>query len=125
MTHKQILTKAIKQAIANGWDFNGLLAPMDPGRYEVIAPFEGNYLRIKTVSGLGDESFDSINAVIYNHDFARALWGNKEMIAYKFHSALARNSSNLLESGAYFIWQFHLQQMVIADDAIAYLGQNI
>jgi hypothetical protein len=189
MTKKEILEKAIQKAIECGWDFDGLLAPMDPGKYEVIAPFGGNYLRIKTTSWSGEESFESINSVIYSKNFAKALWGEEiissedglhfgvirlwaEQVAYEFegrihsldgrsHMSFVRyNDDNLINraptglvevekvtlnlkdivaripfhthkikeietEGGIPKWQYHLRQMVIAENPIKYLGENI
>lgn len=53
-------------------------------------------------------------AFIYRHDFAKALWGDKPY--YRF-------DGDTLETPKQ--WQYHLQQMVISDDPIKYLGDNI
>lgn len=131
MDNKTILEKAIQKAIQNGWDFDGLLAPMDPGRYEVIAPFGGNYLRIKTTSWSGEESFESINSVIYSKNFAKALWGVHELTddsnddRYSCKkcddSFWAYEYDNWSDS----CWESRLQAMVIFPDPIAYLGEHL
>jgi len=45
---------------------------------------------------------------IYNHDFAKALWLNK------------RNYYPDVPA-----WQYHLQNMVVSEDPIKYLGEHI
>ena len=82
---RQVLLNAIRKALKNGW-----------------------------VGG----SFDSKehpNDLIFNHDFAKALWPDK--------------GTKLFRSGddPEYVpdWQYHLQQMVIADDPIKYLEANI
>lgn len=57
--------------------------------------------------------------VIFNHDFAKALWG-EEYIGWDISDVYFKK--HRIASQA---WQFHLQQMVIADDPIEYLGENI
>lgn len=52
---------------------------------------------------LGDWHMISPLDVIYGHDFAKALWQDPD----------------------YGTWHHHLQNMVIADDPIAYLGDNL
>ncbi len=51
--------------------------------------------------------------IIFDHKFAKALWGDEPLHRIKLTEPLMEN------------WGYHLQQMVIADDPIAYLGQNI
>jgi hypothetical protein len=83
MTHQEILTKAMTKASRTGWLPSG-------------DQLEANLLT--------EQAF----CIIFNHDFAKALWGEKK------------------ERGLFtFGWKFHLQQMVVADDPIAYLGEHI
>lgn len=68
-------------------------------------------IRVKPVYDTDDtptpHSFYCLN-VIFNHDFAKALRGEKKIIV------------GMIEP-----WKYHLQQMVIADDPIKYLGENL
>lgn len=56
--------------------------------------------------------------LIYWHDFAKALWNTPRWTnpgeGVHFETYDGRSE-----------WQYHLQQMVIADDPIKYLGENI
>ena len=57
--------------------------------------------------------YRSPEQLIYSHDFARALWGKEAPNDYCKITGVD-------------MWQFHLQQMVVADDPIAYLvGEHI
>ena len=56
--------------------------------------------------------YRSPEQLIYSHDFARALWGKEAPNDY-------------CKIVGVDMWQFHLQQMVVADDPIAYLGEHI
>ncbi len=103
MTNQEILTKAIQKAIDGG--FVLFTHANNWSEYEIV---NGDYA--KWLIGMR-----STPQLIFNHDFAKALWGegsngydriNKNGKAYTDH------------------WQYHLQQMVIADDPIAYLGAN-
>jgi hypothetical protein len=53
--------------------------------------------------------------IIFRHSFTKALWGDGQM------GKLPKHGLRVGVSG----WQMHLQQMVIADDPIKYLGDNI
>lgn len=97
MTHAEILEKAIQKAIDGGW--------------------KADAVGMVTIIPKGWLEHDHYKAIIFNHDFAKALWGiNSEPI-----SSDISKDSELIKS----IWQYHLQQMVIADDPVKYLGDNL
>lgn len=96
MTNQESLTKALKIAGDNGFDRSA------------IASWQKHIF-------LGDEE-ETIRRfapiLIFNHDFAKALWGNRTKDMGGTPRLLAH-------------WQYHQQQMVIADDPIKYLAANI
>lgn len=69
----------------------------------------------------------STNDIIFNHDFAKALWGEEveEVREAKVIYAPYADGNKQFSSPPILVWCFHLQQMVIANDPIAYLGSNI
>lgn len=97
MTDKETLTKAIQKAIDGGWK-TGVLGIKDLGQDFVSA--EAHNLLFE---------YGRLEATFFNHDFAKALWGDYT------------NDVNYPQ----YSWQYHLQNMVISDDPIAYLGANI
>lgn len=97
MTNQEILEKAIQKAIDGGWN----LSSLDPElkyikEYCNFLVEQGGYM-----------------ALLTRHDFAKALWGEEDAAV---KDGLFINWPN---------WQYHLQQMVIADDPIKYLGENL
>ena len=56
--------------------------------------------------------YRSPEQLIYSHDFARALWGKEA-------------PNNHCKIAGVDMWQYHLQQMVIADDPVSYLGKHV
>ena len=83
MTNQEILQKAISKAIDGSWD-----GKPDPW---------------------GDTSvFD----LIFNHDFAKAFFGEYPTRIPAYSDALEN-------------WQYHLKLMVVAEDPITYLGENL
>ena len=100
MREKNILDKALKKAVENGWDNNARLVIFS--RPDGSLCFKSSYFIYE---------FD-VASVIFNHDFARALWGDTHFIG---------------GTTAYPLVQFeeHLSQMVISEDPIKYLGENI
>lgn len=103
MNNQEILTKAIEKAIANGWRPWGKTKPADVW----VLCFELEY---------GKEIARSL---IFSHPFAKALWGEEQL--YTEREAWEGNFKVRVHMTA---WQLHLQQMVIADDPIKYLGEN-
>lgn len=96
-TKKAILFLAIEKAMAGGYDWDKYHSPGVSGKAGWVdyAIMVGDY-----------------PTLIYNHDFAKALWGDDP--------SWAINPEEHVEN-----WQHHLQQMVIADDPLEYLGNNI
>lgn len=112
MSNQEILERAIKKARVNGWK----------SAYKVT-------YTVKSTQGdkpLVSTAFPDAESFIYNHDFAKALWGESLI-----HDVIARNYSRDTPMYASYLfippnnWEFHLQQMVIAEDPIKYLGENI
>lgn len=103
---QRILTKAIHKAIDGGWVYKpeqllGFSLPIDG----VVREFNPD----KAVAA-------SWQQIIYSKDFAQALWGET-----KQHTDEQGITSYDHTTG----WKYHLKNMVVADDPIAYLGQNL
>lgn len=97
MSDKEILEKAIRVAIKNGFGNKG---------YDWLDTAMSDSFDMDAAPGL-----------IFNHGFARALWGDDPIY-------------NQQGSTIYFdplskAWKIHLQQMVIAPDPIKYLGEHL
>jgi len=112
--NKEILEQAITKAVDGGLKGYWAERYADCRRLD-----EMEYLTGENIYQEGH----SLEELIYNHDFAKALWGEKQearpsMIDYTDTDKLFttyRTQPN---------WQYHLQAMVIADDPIQYLGDN-
>jgi hypothetical protein len=112
---EEILAKAIERAISNGWRPTGFaIHKLNPDRIvEHMFELEG-WTVDEWYEGSGSYS-------IFNHDFAKALWG-KEII----DTGMVRVNKDLdYEAVTMPLWKFYLHQMVIAEDPIKYLGENI
>jgi hypothetical protein len=126
--HQETLTRALDRAIANGWEY----------RYYIFNPSEYGLL-----NDIKDWDFETIYlskdkkahivyphteyTLIFWHSFAKALWG-EELIHYLNGSWNQDDNPSISSSRTPFVypmWQYHLKQMVIADDPIKYLGENI
>lgn len=101
MSNKEILEKAIQKAIEGGWENEEGFKPITVMDYVFL---------MKDYTP--PQIFFSINELIFNHSFCKALWGEQPTRIPAYSDAMEN-------------WQFHLQKMVIADDPIKYLGENI
>ena len=119
MTNQAILEKAVDKAIENGWE------PLNGKEYTVG---EG-WVRFLT-DPQEENGYETLRAeeIIYNHDFAKAIWPAGRCICGETH-----NRGGIIEIGPGKTtlhelekdWQYHLQQMVISEDPIKYLGKSL
>lgn len=107
MTDKEIIDKAVSIAIKNGFD---------PFTYENMFDYNSEYIP---------------EMLLYNKDFAKALFGDYQI---EHDIAVLEDEDDMTASIAGFAstkpymltaWQYHLQNMVISDNPIKYLGDNI
>jgi hypothetical protein len=115
MTNQEILEKAIQKAIDGGWKSISI----------------GEYLEVDFDSITGEPwafwvykdlySAWSIFGIIYSHDFAKALWGDLPKRSADMYNCPQDEIGQVDTDN----WEHHLQQMVISDDPIKYLGDNI
>lgn len=101
MNDKEILKKAIQKAVDGGWKDTGI------GERILIT---NEHINPEVVERLGRE-------LIFNHDFAKALWGDDK--------PTATQSGSTITIGFKHGWKHHLRAMVVADDPIKYLGENL
>lgn len=125
MTNQQILEKAIQKAIDNGWDFFGKINHEKQDDIWFGSPISNRW-DIRYADGrLKDNNIKKTKdnfEIIFNHDFAKALWGEGYVDAEgdKYEDIGMGEYST-----RYIAWVFHLQQMVISPDPIKYLADNI
>lgn len=117
---QEILDKAVVKAMANGWrpiynDVDYSTAKREVG------PSDITWVGKADSRGLRSRVYTDYPRIIFNHDFAKALWGearHEERIGNwdevdKMHSVYSAE------------WQYHLQQMVLAEDPREYLKDNL
>lgn len=121
MTDKETLEKAIQKAIDGGWKGTKFM-PLggdwlgDPPKWEVMQPYSDAMI-IYTTGGVGCIDIHiNTEHVIFNHEFAKALWGE---------GYYENKSPNYLLRDGRKIWQYHLQQMVISDNPLEYLREHM
>lgn len=98
------------KALDNGWDVPKHFNVRDDGDLVVLASNkEFKYSLTYTP-----------DQILFNHNFAKALWGET-----KDFVELGKTFESGVVTVAIDGWQYHLQQMVIAEDPIEYLGENM
>ena len=116
MTSSQVLEKAIQKAIDGGWE------------HETVIPWRDGYgvQKLKSIEHL--KEYD-VEHIIFNHQFAKALWWKKGKAKmyynYPINWGLFKDDELQTTTALLEEWQYHLQQMVIADDLIEYLEKAI
>lgn len=117
LARKNVMHRALELAFANGWDWE-LYPKADWQQLDIKTQARGIHELLKD---------DAYKTVIYNHDFAKALWGdNTEYIQTWNENAKKFINVPPLDPGNYKpAWQYHLQQLVIASDPFGYLADNI
>lgn len=143
MTNQEILTKALEKAIDGGWEALGILFDvMDEN--ETGCSYSGSLEQCKKAASRGwlppNHHFvparGSLVAsdFIFNHEFAKALWGEEDIMQecsycktpMGFQHPNPCPFASLSQAKPIIsVWRYHLQQMVIADDPIAYLGEHL
>lgn len=117
MDNQAILTKAISLAIDGGWDF---LEKYEVQSWDVI-DVDGSYDKLPSLAFMHDGKANGLvsgTQFIYSHEFAKALWG--EEVPENKLVINGRTYGKTLPK-----YQHRLQQMVIAEDPIKYLGENL
>lgn len=128
--NREVLDKAIMKAIANGW--KGVIEALEwhnkvfyyPNGEELLT---WNWDDNKQV--FHDGEFDDyeevrIEAILYDHDFAKALWGSGKTVyrAEVFESPIEGEAGYDEYCEA---WEYHLREMVISEDPIEYLAKTL
>lgn len=122
MTHQEILEIAISKAIAGGWKYHVWLEPVTRSLQEKLKHSTSKQSWIAIIM---DEYENQPYQLIFNHEFAKALWG-EELVKEAYRLDKGKNKGEVLvREPERPIWQCILRSMVIADDPIKYLGDNI
>lgn len=110
MTNQEILEKVIQKAAGFNISVPHFAHPLE----EYAWDDEGRYWF------LGDITIPLFE-IIYQHNFAKALWGERDVIISRY----VQGNGRQIYGKEIYGWEMHLQQMVIAPDPIEYLGEHI
>ncbi len=124
MTDKEIIEKAIQKAIDGGWKGEPLANGW--GLTDYRKPVVDSDGAIWQYDGDGDWNEVNAQSFIFNHDFAKALFGEElHHETFIVPKELNKRFAGTKDLDVKPAWQYHLQQMVIAEDPIKYLGDNL
>lgn len=122
MTNRQILEKAIQKAVAGGWDMFGWRDNVLEWKID-----DRPFLVFKPANIDAGVPVYSTKDIIFNHDFAKALWGEEFPLEMKEvdtgYGKVQMGVQGTWPGSNYF--QYHLQQMVIAENPLDYLKEHI
>jgi hypothetical protein len=123
MTHKEIIKTAVNKAIENGWHNH---AGAEMLYFRMYFPSGNVLIHTKRDELTTGETFN-VPSIIFDHDFAKALWGEEpDSVPYKqIHYFIEKDGTASECRVTLQAWQYHLQQMIIAEDPIAYLGEHL
>ena len=107
MTKNEILVKAIKKAVKNGWK---------EGEYWLKRPYEESGLQAENSIARYKRRPEVLYRIIFSHDFAKAFWG-EGVIEDKWRTAELETS--------WYAWEFHITEMVLEPDPVKYLEKYI
>ncbi|MEA2513913.1 MAG: hypothetical protein QOJ59_3400 [Thermomicrobiales bacterium] len=120
MTDREVLTKAIGKAQANGY------WPGEEGRpYKSGDHWMFEFYPSPDAPGV----FMNYEAVIFSHDFAKAFWGEKKELSVSWSGYCKDDECNtnyeVDEAFRIADWEYHLQNMVIEEDPLDYLMRQL
>jgi hypothetical protein len=105
MKNEEILTKAIEKAINRGWKPMGNLFAYVPNNKIWLTAFTLGLVKARTIKG-----------ILFDHDFAKAFWGDRFMSTAEEDKEIGQGQTYIGKR-----YEYHLQQMVIEEDPIKYL----
>lgn len=124
MTQSEKLQALIQKAIENGFSF-AVLGQVGDVYCGVDGTASWAIIKLKDIH---EEIWRVPSQVlIFNHDFARALFGNGPNCAYCAAPPHNMHSSNCIEGSNIwpYLWEYQLQKAVISSSSIDYLYKAV
>lgn len=108
----EVLGKAIKTAVENGYMNDHLRA--DQSMYMLVDYLNSLYI---------EEMAADPESLIFDHDFAKAIWGIEPIDTLHLDSHQKTGEGEAVTLRNKLNWEWHLQQMVLCEDPISYLAK--
>lgn len=128
MSDAEKLEALVRKAVEGGWDSYGWPDWAVWGEDTIMFYDKSQEHDHTKMVQHGNEL--ELSTIIFNHDFARALFGNDHVDCDCSHEcecqcAICRNGWDVLPLGELHSWQHHLQQAVISPDPIDYMYKAV
>lgn len=111
MTDREIIFKVISKANPNGYKRFHVQDWHDQEHYGLITQFDTLLFRYNADT----EDFITLKDIIFDHDFAKAFWGEEYNDNQPGYFEFTNDTHNI------FWWEYHLQKMVLEDEPLKYL----
>lgn len=122
MTNSQVLQQAIERAIEGGWqqDLVWIHGNVKDKKKAFLDKIEVDVSYIYYRDDIGFANYISIPELIFDHDFARALFG--ELASYDDMIKLIKHPSlDPIKASTVEPWKYHLMALALSSDRISYL----
>lgn len=118
MTQAEKLEALVRKAIDGGWRY------LFQGSRTDIHYYDGH---ISVITDSFAITYYDAATIIFNHDFARALFGDKEGQYWypECETVAPNNESKQTELCWQESWRYHLQMMVLSEDPIGYMYKEV
>jgi len=113
LSDQEVLRKCVAKAVRNGWRRN-LFSYHD---YNFIKLYSNGTVKVLT-DNVGSGVIFQLNELLFSHPFAKALWGDSTPVLLK---GMKGATHKKLYLAGILEYQFHLQEMVLAENPIDYL----
>lgn len=119
MNTEQLFIKILEKAIKNGWDICGFLKPNNCDTWQQGVHQWQNVVDLQIFS-YGKMRTIQLDTIIFNHDFAKAFFGEQPTHWKEHHYQEAAGMIDFQADELYH-WQWCLQQMALVEDRLQYL----
>ena len=138
MTNEEVLTKAIEKALENGWNMFGFAGKLLHWNVN-----EAEYPYQSWLFGRMDHRYVyqlqvSLNDILFNHDFAKAFWGEEEVEVVIDDFLLSKEPQPFMggtieypyyeSAGISYkckAYLYHLQKLVLEEEPLGYLERFV
>jgi hypothetical protein len=119
--YKEAIEKILDKALSNGFDWSMVWSSLKDKKYHIVILDGDSDLAFYSNDFHPNPWIMSLDTLFFNHDFAKALWGDKEFTV--FHLVNLDNDGTT-STETMKRYEYHLQRMAIATHRIKYIQEN-
>lgn len=109
------MEKAINKADGNGWEL-----PHEAYDFAVVRDGMIKFTSIDDETQDPGDWYMPVECIIFDHSFAKALWGEDRVVGHTVINRIGKEIEVWTPA-----WQYHLQQLAIAEDRMEYLKNTL